>query len=439
MKKLLVLLVVLAITMISSMAFAAAEITVGGSVDIRSRAFNNLDTNADNPDSDRDTQTRVRVNVDAKAGDAKARIQIQRDWEQWGGTGGFANTGVAVDNGPFEQIRESWLDFPLFGGVRLKAGHMLLALGNSWFLRNMRNGDDAWVAYTDIDSLHLGLVDAKIANAAHNNDSDFYALVAAQKLGDMGTVGLNFSHIVLAKEHVISATAGSDTLQNLGLHAALKLGPVNLKGEVDLQMGEYEGDPADPIGDPAFDYKGNQIVIEGNMAMDPVTVNFTLARGSGVSAGDTDMKEFIPVQDVDPHYTLLYEYKIRTAAALDPYGFGAETGKHTGFANTTALSVGADVKLGSVTVGGSAWLLMATEDTNIGGAQDAFGNDILSDDLGIEIDAKVNWKISDNVSWNWTLGYFVPGDAYKQTDPLTGLPKDGDVSTGVQGILSMKF
>lgn len=438
MKKILAVIVVLAITMISSMAFAA-DVTVSGSLDFRQRAFNNLDTNADNPDSDRDTQTRVRVNVDAKAGDAKARIQIQRNWEQWGETtGGFLNTDIAADNTAFSAIRESWLDTPLFGPVHLKGGHMLLALGNSWFLRNIRNGDDAWVTYADIGGLHIGLVDAKIVNRVHNNDSDFYAAVATQKLGEAGTVGVNFSHVVLAKKGVETPTDGGNILQNLGAHASVKLGPLMLKGELDVQMGKDKGD----VATVDSKYKGNQLVIEGAMAMDPVTINFTAARGSGQDLLSTspDMKEIVTVQDIDPHYTLMYEYKVPTAAVFNPYAASAvETGKHTGFANTTALSVGADIKLGSVTVGGNVWLLQATEKTNIGGALDALGNPILSDDLGIEIDARVNWKISDAVSWNVTMGYFMAGDAYARNLGTNGVNKDADEATGIQAVLGMKF
>src|SRR3990172_536011 len=85
MKKILVVLVVLALTVMSSMAFAAAEVTFDGSVDIRSRALNDVDNNADVADYDRYTETRVRVGASAKAGDAKARVQFEQDWEKWGG------------------------------------------------------------------------------------------------------------------------------------------------------------------------------------------------------------------------------------------------------------------------------------------------------------------------------------------------------------------
>jgi hypothetical protein len=386
------------------------------------------------------------LGFDAKAGDAKARVAVEHDWEKWGGieaTNGGATCSDTNGNGKCDagepalvgtgafRVREAWLDTPLLGGVRLKGGHMFLQLGNGWFLRNMKNGDDAWVGYTDIGNLHLGLVNAKIADVALDNDSDFYAAVATMKMSDDMTVGANLSRVVFAKP---SAVLGSDVLNNLDVHASLGLGAIKLTAELDVQMGT---DKTSCAGGACPDYAGNQLVVQGTMAMDPLAVNFTVARGSGNEAtaplvGVNDIDQIQVVLDGDPHYTLIYEYMMKTAAG----------GTGTGFANTTAVGGGADLKLGSLTVGGNVWYLLATEKTNLRGALNADGTNLLADDLGIEIDARIGWKLSDNVSWNWTLGYFLPGDAYMRDDPasaVVGVNKDADETTAIQGVLSMKF
>src|SRR5574341_26850 len=428
MKKILVVLVVLAVTVMSSMAFAAAELTFGGNIDSRSRAFHNLDNTDNTADYDRSTETRVRVGMDAKAGDAKGRVALEWDWEKWGTVDNIANSKNGQAGAA--SIRESWLDTPLFGGVRLKGGHMFLQLSNGWFLRNMKNGDDAWVGYTDMGNLHLGLVDAKIAEAAKDGDLDFYAAVATMKMSDDMSVGANLSRVIFAKP---SAAAGSNVLNNLGVHASLGLGALKLQAEADYQMGTNKTAAA-CVGGACPDYAGYQVVAQGTMAMDPVSINFTAAVGSGNEAiaplvGVNDIDQIQTVLDFDPHYTFIYEYLMKTAAGAT----------HTGFANTTALGAGADVKLGSLTVGGNAWLLLATEDRALNGAVDALGNPILADDLGLEIDARIGWKISDNVAWNVTLGYFMPGDAYMVNDPITGIGADADETTAIQGVLSFKF
>jgi hypothetical protein len=78
MKKFYVILVVLAMVCISSMALAA-DVTVGGTVQLRSREFNNLSFDDKNGALDQvDTQERVMVDVNAKSGDVKAKISIER-------------------------------------------------------------------------------------------------------------------------------------------------------------------------------------------------------------------------------------------------------------------------------------------------------------------------------------------------------------------------
>jgi hypothetical protein len=86
MKKFVVLLVVVAMTCISSLAFAATDLAVTGEIGIRGRSFDNLDMNSDKVDTGGGnyTQERVRLNVDAKVGDAKGRITIENDWDTWG-------------------------------------------------------------------------------------------------------------------------------------------------------------------------------------------------------------------------------------------------------------------------------------------------------------------------------------------------------------------
>jgi len=84
------------------------------------------------------------------------------------------------------------------------------------------------------------------------------------------------------------------------------------------------------------------------------------------------------------------------------------------FAATTSLSIGADV-----------WFMQASE--KVADVTSTTPGKTTSE-LGTEVDVKLNWKLADNLTWNWTLGYLDPGK---------GLGKDA--STGAQGVLSMKF
>jgi len=155
-----------------------------------------------------------------------------------------------------------------------------------------------------------------------------------------------------------------------------------------------------------------------------LSLNFTVARGSGNKNGTTnDHDGIVNILDADPHYSFLYEYKVAAG------GSGATTGK--GFDNTSALGIGGMMNLSkSVAVGLDLWYFQATE--KVLNRNTADPNDT-TNSLGTEIDAKVNWKINDNLSWNWNLGYLMPGDGLAKAVDAT------DAATGVQGILSYKF
>ena len=58
---------------------------------------------------------------------------------------------------------------------------MLLQLGQGWWFRSMKYGSDAWVAFTDIDPVHVGVVNVKVSEGltASSDDIDAYVLFAS--------------------------------------------------------------------------------------------------------------------------------------------------------------------------------------------------------------------------------------------------------------------
>ena len=465
MKKFVVLLAVVAISCLSSAAFAA-DIAVSGSLDIRSRDFSNLDAvSSDVADNgaQRDTQERVRLTVDAKSGDVKGRISIENDWDSWGrleikqANGATATSEGTYDGGIAHSIldlREAWINFNLPGlPINVNAGHQLLQLGNAWFFRDMKYGSDAWVVANVTGPNTVALVDIKVSEGLTGaaDDLDAYALLDVIKLSDTMAVGVDLTNVHDRKAALSSGgfainrggLPGSNpfkkiNLDNLGVNFNGQLGPVNLKAEADYQFGKAEADGINNITDAKF--KGNQVVVQGNVALDPVTINFTAARGSGFKTDDNDVKQMVTILDADQHYTFLYEYKVRTAALNVPSSAGGTDSLHTGFANTTALNVGAKfAATKSLTIGADLWWLQATQAVAINGATDAFGGAATSRKLGTEVDLAINWQMYDALSWNWELGYFKPGEAYDTGSAVPGLNTSADKVLGVQGVLSYKF
>ncbi len=454
MKKFLVIIAVLALTMQGFLfskpqpaeaseklfppvsAGGRAEVTMDGSIEILMRSFKNTNDWNDAKTSSGDYQNtyeRIRIGVNAKNEGVKGRIQMETDWDEWGNGATGLTTGItttATPNPGFETrptnnfyVREGWLDFNLgLGTAHVKVGRQFLQLGNGWFLRSNKYGSDAWlVGLPGKNTVAFVNIKASEGNSTLADDTDAYALLDVFQIDDKNTVGAYIARAydrrgTWTNNALTGGGAIKTTLDNIGLHYSGQVGPVKLAAEVDVQMGEIE------FAGSKVDLEGNQFVLQASVPMAALTINATLASGSG-DDGTTGSKYegFLPFLDKDPHYTLVYEYQMATAAGI------ATNNKNSGFANTQAISLGAMYKISKMfTVGADVWMLSANEKVNRNGGA-------ASDDLGTEIDVKVNATIADNLTWNTTIGMFKTGDAYK-----SAAGKADDV-TAIQSSLSYKF
>jgi len=466
MKKFIAVLAVLALTLVASVAMA--EVTVSGSVDIRSLGLNNVvDQNSklsSSTDKVFNTQERIRINVDAKHENVKGRITIENDWDVWGrfespqgnATITSAATGTTLpitstsDAGRLK-IREGWIDFtiPGAGPAHVKVGHQFLQLGNGWFFRSGKYGSDAWVVGLPGKNT-IAFVDVKFSEQTNNNsdDVDAYVLLDNFKIDDTKTVGVYFARVADKQGKFLASRFNSESpaggaagnfqaeigdeanIDTIGLWFNGKLGPINLQAELNQQMNKWKSASG---GDTKF--KGNQIVVQANMPINPLSVNATIAMGSGIDlqGGGNDFKQIVTALDADPHYTFVYEYLTKTAC-ITSTAWNATLGesvpvygKNTGFCNTTALNLGAGFAVSkNISVNLDYWMLKATEKVSINGAA-------LSDDVGNEIDLVLKFKLYDQLTWNWQIGRLMPGKAY---DYAAAAADDVDA---IQGILSYKF
>jgi len=425
MKKFLVVMVVLAFVGLGSIAFAA-DVSVGGSVQIRSRDFNNLDFDKDLHDNAIDTQELIIMNINAKAGDdLKGKISLWNDFSDWGSNFNGFSTDQNFGNGFGQQtsglkaqtfgFREAWVSFNVPGvPVNVTAGHQLLQLANGWFARSMHFGSDAWVVANVTGPSTVAVLDAtaqKGTIAGTHNDIDAYIILDQFALNDMNMVGLNITDAHL--------TSGND-LYNIGLLYNGQMAIVKWKAQADFQTGQNKSNTS---GVPQPKYKGDEVVLQGNVLLDAVTLNVLLGYGTGNKQGSTDVNGMVTFLDIDPHYTFLYEYKIATAAGAT----------HTGMSNTTVESIGAMFHAAkSLDLGADVYFLQATEKTNV--ALTGGGAGALATNIGTEVDLHVNWKLYDNLTWNWDLGWFGPGAVYKDA-----AGKGNDAAYGVQGVLAFSF
>jgi hypothetical protein len=457
MKKFITVFAVLALTLVASVAMA--EVTVSGSVDIRSRGGQNVaDWNSDvssSADKTMNTQERIRVNVDAKSDNVKGRVTIENDWDVWGrlespqanativSTASGTTVTSTSDAGRLK-IREGWLDFqiPGGGGAHVKAGHQFLQLGNGWFFRSMKYGSDAWLVGSPGKNT-IAFVDAKFSEFNNNNadDLDAYVLLDNYKISDAQTVGIYLARVADKQAKFLNSkfngginpNGDEANIDNIGLWFNGKLGPVNLQAELDWQMGKWKS-PTN--GDTKF--KGNQIIVQANMPAGPLSINAAAAMGSGIdqNSDSTDFKQIVTALDADPHYTFVYEYLTKTACIVGVTGGAPVYGTSTGFCNTTALNLGGSMDVAKwLNVSLDYWYLKATEKVAI--ASPASGE--ISDELGNEIDIVLKFKIYDQLTWNWQIGRLMPGKAYDTYDALGNKTHTADNVDAIQGILSYKF
>jgi hypothetical protein len=415
MKKFLVVVVVLAVACLSSVAFAA-EVTLSGELAVRSRMFENLDLNKNIGDHQTYTQTRMLLEANVKASDTiKGKMALWNDFDTWD-TNDVANKAQKGYAAP--SIREGWIDFMVPDmPVGVKAGHMLTSLNNGWFFRSIYSGSDAWLVYMPMGKNLIAFQNTKVKEGVlttNADDIDAYSVVGVMTLSDAMKVGADLTLLRDNAGVVMGGNAGNGKLYNLGLNFIGKVGPANLKAELDIQNGKAK----DTAGDRKF--SGNQLVVMGTVPMDALTLNATVARGTGNKVGATTKQDVMVtlLDKAGPKYTLIYDYLLKTAAGTTA----------TGFANTTAIEVGAMFQVAkSVAVGADLWYLRATEKVALNGGTDA------STDLGTELDVKANWALAQNLSWNWTIGYFTPGKAYESAAGVK------DAAYAFNGILSLKF
>lgn len=440
MKKFLVVIAVLALTMVSSVAMA--EITFDGSIEFLMRSLKNTDDWNDDTTGKGDFQNtyeRLRFGINAKHENVKGRIQIETDWDTWADGASATNPNPGFETRPTNDFyaREAWLDFtiPGAGPAHVKVGRQFLQLGNGWWFRSGKYGSDAWViGLPGKNTVAFVNVKASENDITLADDTDAYVLLDTYKIDDNNAVGAYIAHVVdrrgtWTNNAFFKGAYNADRteLDNIGVHYNGKVGPVKIAAEVDFQMGEISSAPTSTLMTPdsTTDFSGMQVVVQAGMAMDALNVRATVARGTGDDqTTDNDIEQIMTFLDKDPHYTLVYEYFMKTAAG----------GKNTGFANTLAYNIGADYKINNMfTVGADFWMLQANKQVALNGgpAPDT--------DLGNEIDVKLNIKLYDQLTWNTTLGYFMPGAAYDSTDPLTGAAVSGDDVQAIQSVLSYKF
>ncbi len=370
---------------------------------------------------------------------AKISDNIQGFMELETSNAGSDNSGVAYwgqyDSKPNSDLRfrQLWMQYTGSGllGIPagIKAGHMPITLGEKQFLNNERFGDDAILLWIDpTKEMHLvagttKLVESSalsIGNIDHAQDLDGYVLVFTYMLDKDNTIGANWtwahsdSNIPSLAETAAGlgvATVDTVNFHNIGVHGHGNVSGLSYAAEADFQFGTAK----ELLGGDDVKFGGWGVFAKLGYMIDPVNLRAAFAMGSGDNGDDSSkIKEFQTLQGTDatgaiarlPHYTLIYERLVRTAAAealLTTFSGGNI--RTTGIANTTYYNLGFDVNpMKELALSLDGYYLRATK-------TGMFGDDV-SKNLGWEVDGKLNYKIAKNLSYFVEAGMFFPGKFY---------------------------
>ena len=417
-------------------AKGTTQITLGGEIRARGE-YRETDMNNDQRvDQDNNGQignrrdedgsyydARVRLSVDAQVTpNTKGFIQVEAGngptadnygWgyegedKQYKGAKGIYNQGNAK-KGQFNLL-QAWILHKGEGllGVPagVKVGHMPLALGNKLFFDHTKFGDDAIVFFVDpTKELHIGLLTAKFREGQTGLSDDANAYVA---LFTYKGQGFNLSGDITYVDDQSNTSSGPrfDDLNdngkqdpgepylntdihfwNFGLRGDIKLDPVTIRADVELQTGKIVN-----TGGAEPKFKGYAFLVGADMKVDPVTLTAEFAYGSGDNDPKDDKeKAFVTSLGADVHFTYIYEYSTQNACGK-PFG---------GLCNTMYVKLGASAKpVKDLTASLNLFWLRANK-VPAGGDKD----------IGIEIDPKIVYKIDKNLSYWVEGGYLMAGD-----------------------------
>ncbi len=356
---------------------------------------------------------RVRLAVDVKAGaNLSGRILLETgstdtgtpnnstDVTVWGN---LAATEGGRKQATLDTVVEAWIAYTgsgLFGvPAGIKIGHMPFMIGAGQFYDHRRFGDDAILLVIEpTKELELNFATVKVKEGSsidNTDDTDLYTLMATYKVDKDNTVGANYTYVNNSDSEM--------SLQNIGLFARGKLMGLGYRAAVDFQFGDLT---------PTVKARGWAASVGLNYKLDPVTVRASFGYGSGDkrSTANKDEMFYTSLANVI-NYTVVYDYRVSTAAALataSPYGeLGTKYRLGTGLSNTTYYNLGADFSpMKDLTLALDLFYLRASRIL----APTGYGSD---KEIGTEIDLKATYKIAKNLTYFINSGILFAGDFYK--------------------------
>ncbi|MBI4843370.1 MAG: hypothetical protein HY809_03470 [Nitrospirae bacterium] len=338
----------------------------------------------------------------------------------------------------------------------VKAGHMLVKLGNGVFYNHAKFGDDAIVLWTEPQKgTEVSLTMVKLAenNTAAagigtpgNDDVNAFILGAST-----GLSGINLGTDITYIDDQDYNEYGYDTkglhLWNVGLYGDAEVGGAKLYADVEMQSGKAKG----VGGGSDMKFKGYAWVVGAKMDIpnSPVSAGLEVGYGSGdkiEESGSTmdtgnEIEGFMTTIGTSGNLgvrqtAFLYDDKIMNAACNDSTDCDCSK---AGIANTWYVNLGADADVTSdMNVALDIFYIRAAKAVAIKGALETDGSYDRSKAVGTEVDAKFTYQVDTNLVYYIEAGYMFAGSAYDRYKSY-GSSDDADNPYGVRHGLELTF
>jgi hypothetical protein len=380
------------------------RVTMDGNFRTRGRIFNNV-TGVDTMShydgrvqlgTKVETSSKISGYVQLETGDGTSDVYTWGNGNSAGLNGGGSKQATATDATDLS-IVQAWVNYK-FGIFGTKVGHVPLALGNKTFFDHSPSGDDTVIFYADPSAdTHVGLLTVKFeegTTAENRDDLDGYVALVTQKMGDM-KLGANLTYLHAGSQNTAPGLPRL-ALYNLGADFAGKFGPASVNVDAQYQF----GDVTKTTAGTATKAKGYCLRAEATMAAGPATVGAIIGYGSGDgNAGDNDAENFINFLADVKYETLIVGYAISPAGKAN----------NDRLANMLLVQVNGAAKINDdISVNATLTYMDLNEAPNYTGTAIQKESDI-----GIEIDAFLNWKLGNGLSYGIEAGFLFAGDAWK--------------------------
>jgi hypothetical protein len=403
-------------------AAGATQITLGGDLRFRGMMMRNtLDFNSHNVASGDASfyDARVRLSVEAKVTpNTTGKITLEsggnniNDTYQLGSEGTDARGGLAAGNakGNTMVLLEGWIlhqGSGLFGvNSFIKVGHMPVKI-DGLFYDHTKYGDDAVLfGIYPVKELEIVLGTVKLTErgvaTTTAGDINGYTTIVGYTINKDSKIGMDLTYLDAQNGALLGGTSADAHLFNLAINGKSNFGVpgLGIAAEIDIQRGKFVDQ-----GTPDTKLRGMATKFDVDYTIKPVKIMGAFAYGTGEDRdkGDNKSRLFYTSQSYIQHYTFVYDYLTNNAA-----GFRAG-----GLQNTWYLKAGVSADIVKNLDGAlNAYYLHAVKRYV---ADTAANRDagLTKKDIGVEVDANINYQIDKNLKYFVEGGYLFAGNFMK--------------------------